>query len=249
MGSFNFFRFFFQLNKPSCKNVSHLRKSNRMRFKNILLLTLPMLFIGTSIFGQTNGENLVQFTGIILDGTNEELLPLPYANVLVMNHNRGTYSDFNGFFSIVVEKGDKVEFSAVGYQSITFQIPDTLTDNRYSMVQLMTKDTINLPETVVFPWPSRDHFKLEFLAMDVTSEMQDRAIKNLANETLRKMRNEVAADGNENADYYLRQQSRNYYHIGQTPPMNIFSPLAWKQFFDAWQRGDYKKKRKEDRNY
>lgn len=208
-----------------------------------------MLFIGTSIFGQTKGENLVQFTGIILDGTNEELLPLPYTNVLVLNHNRGTYSDFNGFFSIVVEKGDKVEFSAIGFQTIVFEIPDTLTDNRYSMVQLMTKDTINLPETVVFPWPSRDHFKLEFLAMDVTSEMQDRAIKNLANETLRKMRNEVASDGNENADFYLRQQSRNYYHIGQTPPMNIFSPLAWKSFFDAWQRGDYKKKRKEDKNY
>ncbi len=220
-----------------------------MNIKHIVFLMLPFLFISQSMFGQTKGENLVQFTGIILDGTNEELLPLPYANVLVTDHNRGTYSDFNGFFSIVVEKGDKVEFSAIGYRTIQFQIPDTLTDNRYSMVQLMTQDTINLPETVVFPWPSRDHFKLEFLAMDVTTEMQDRAVKNLANETLRKMRSEVAADGNENADFYLRQQSRNYYHIGQTPPMNIFSPLAWKQFFDAWQRGDYKKKRKEDRDY
>ena len=220
-----------------------------MNIRNIILLALPLLFLGTSIFGQTKGEGLVQFTGIILDGSNEELLPIPYANVLVMDHNRGTYSDFNGFFSIVVEKGDSVEFSAIGYQSIIFQIPDTLTDNRYSMVQLMSEDTINLPETVVFPWPSRNHFKLEFLAMDVTSEMQDRAVKNLANETLRKMRNEVATDGNENADYYLRQQSRNYYHIGQTPPMNIFSPLAWKQFFDAWKRGDYKKKRKKDRDY
>ena len=220
-----------------------------MNVKNIVLLILPLLFFSQSIFGQTKGEDLVQFTGIILDGTDEELLPLPYANILVTDHNRGTYSDFNGFFSIVVEKGDKVEFSAVGYQTIEFQIPDTLTDNRYSMVQLMTQDTINLPETVVFPWPNRDHFKLEFLAMDVTSEMQDRAVKNLANETLRKMRSEVVADGNENADYYLRQQSRNYYHIGQTPPMNIFSPLAWKQFFDAWKRGDYKKKRKEDRDY
>jgi len=220
-----------------------------MNIKNFVLLILPLLFFSQSIFGQTKGEDLVQFTGIILDGTDEELLPLPYANVLVIDHNRGTYSDFNGFFSIVVEKGDKVEFSAVGYQTVQFQIPDTLTDNRYSLVQLMTQDTINLPETVVFPWPSRDHFKLEFLAMDVTSELQDRAVKNLANETLRKMRSEVVADGNENADYYLRQQSRNYYHIGQTPPMNIFSPLAWKQFFDSWKRGDYKKKRKEDRDY
>ena len=105
----------------------------------------------------------------------------------------------------------------------------------------MTQDTINLPETVVFPWPSREHFKLEFLAMDVTPELQERAMRNLANETLERMRNDVVRDGNENADYYLRQQAREFYYIGQQPPMNIFNPVAWKQFFDAWKRGDYKK--------
>ena len=89
---------------------------------------------------------------------------------------------------------------------------------------------------------SRDHFRLEFLAMDVTSEMQRRAVENVAEESLARMRNEVGMDGNENADFYLRQQASNYYYIGQTPPMNIFNPIAWKQFFDAWKRGDFKKK-------
>ena len=70
----------------------------------------------------------------------------------------------------------------------------------------MSQDAINLPETVVFPWPSREHFKLEFLAMDITPELQERATENLANEVLRKARKSVAFDGNENADYYLRQQ-------------------------------------------
>ncbi|MEO0875945.1 MAG: hypothetical protein AAFY48_15220, partial [Bacteroidota bacterium] len=153
------------------------------------------------------------------------------------------YSDFNGFFSIVVEKGDQIVFSAVGYRTVEYTIPDSLSDNRYSLVQLMTQDAVNLPETVVFPWPSRDHFKLEFLAMDVTPELQERASRNLANETLERMRSEVATDGVENSSYYLRQQSREYYYIGQRPPMNIFSPVAWKQFFDAWKRGDYKRKR------
>lgn len=205
------------------------------------LLTLS-LALGT-LSAQQADSNLVQFSGMILDGTTEELMPIPYVNILVMEKGRGTYSDFNGFFSLVVEKGDIIEFSAVGYETIKYAIPDTLTDNRYSLVQLMTQDAINLPETVVFPWPSREHFKLEFLAMDVTPELQERASRNLANETLERMRNEVASDGVENSSYYLRQQSRAYYHIGQNPPMNIFSPVAWKQFFDAWKRGDFKKKR------
>ncbi|RME98356.1 MAG: carboxypeptidase-like regulatory domain-containing protein [Bacteroidetes bacterium] len=202
-----------------------------------------LVFLSLAHAQEEEDNNLVQFSGMILDGTTEELLPVPYANVLVKDKGRGTYSDYTGFFSIVVEKGDVIVFSAIGYRTVEFTIPDTLKDNRYSLVQLMTQDSVNLPETVVFPWPSREHFKLEFLAMDVTPELQERATRNLANETLERMRNEVASDGVENASYYMRQQSRQYYYIGQRPPMNIFSPVAWKQFFDAWKRGDYKRRR------
>jgi len=210
----------------------------------ILFSTLVVsLLLGLSpLWGQSADERLVQFSGMVLDGTTDQLIPVPYANILVKDKGRGTYSDFNGFFSIVVEKGDTIEFSAVGYKTVLFAIPDSLKDNRYSIVQLMTQDTINLPETVVFPWPSKEHFKLEFLAMDVSSQMQERAARNLAEETLERMRHSVPADGRENANFYLRQQARSYYYIGQQPPMNIFNPIAWKQFFDAWKRGDFKKK-------
>ncbi len=193
---------------------------------------------------EVDKTNLVQFSGMVLDGSTEQLFPVPYTNILVQGKKRGTYSDFEGFFSIVVEKGDIIVFSAVGYKTVEFTIPLDLEDDRYSLVQLMSQDAINLPETVVFPWPSREHFKLEFLAMDITPEMQERATENLANEVLRKARKSVSFDGNENADYYLRQQSREYYYIGQRPPMNIFNAVAWKNFFDAWKKGDFKNKKK-----
>ncbi|WP_233752836.1 carboxypeptidase-like regulatory domain-containing protein [Flavilitoribacter nigricans] len=209
----------------------------------ILLILILGLFTNTVLAQDENDEELVQFSGMVLDGSTQELFPVPYTNILVKNKGRGTYSDFQGFFSIVVEKGDTIVFSAVGYKNVEFEIPTDLDDNRYSLVQLMTQDAINLPETVVFPWPSREHFKLEFLAMDVTPELQERAARNLANETLARMRNEVAKDGRENANYYMRQQARDYYHIGQQPPMNIFNPVAWKKFFDSWKRGDFKNKK------
>lgn len=205
------------------------------------LLACTLLLTAGTLAAQKDVE-VVQFSGMVLDGTTQELFPIPYVNILVKDKGRGTYSDFNGFFSIVVEKGDVIVFSAVGYSTVQYTIPDTLRDNRYSLVQLMSQDVINLPETVVFPWPSREHFKVEFLAMDVSMDLQDRAAKNLAAETLTRMRNEVPSDGVENTSYYLRQQSREYYHIGQRPPMNIFSPVAWGQFFESWKRGDYKRK-------
>ena len=212
-------------------------------FKGLIFICL---FLSAQLlYGQQESQDtsLVQFSGIILDGSDEDLFPLPFANVLVNEDGRGTYSNWNGFFSIVAQKGAVITFSAIGYKPIDFIIPDTLEENRYSIVQLMTRDTINLPETIVFPWPSRDHFKLEFLAMDVSDEMQERAIENLAEKSIRQMIEEVPFDGDENADYYLRQEAKSYYHIGQTPPMNIFSPIAWAQFFEAWKRGDFKKKR------
>lgn len=204
-----------------------------------VLLFIPLLSWGQQVSRDTS---LVQFSGIVLDGSTEQLYPVPYTNILVKNKNRGTYSDLKGFFSIVVQKGDVIVFSAIGYKDVQYSIPLDLKDDRYSIVQLMTQDTINLPETVVFPWPSRQHFKIEFLAMDVTPEMQERATANMANEALARMRNEVPRDPAETAGFFLRQQSNQYYHIGQAPPMNIFNAVSWKRFFDSWKRGDFKKK-------
>ena len=214
-----------------------------MKFK-IFLFNLLVMVSAASLAGQTQTEkdNLVQFSGMVLDGSDEQLYPVPYTNILVKDEGRGTYSDFKGFFSIVVKKGDVIIFSAIGYKTVKYEVPLDLEDDRYSIVQLMTRDTVNLPEAIIFPWPSREHFKLEFLAMDVTPELQERAQRNLANESLARMRSRVGSDGNENADFYLRQQAREYYYIGQQPPMNIFNPVAWKKFFDSWKAGDFKKK-------
>lgn len=210
------------------------------------LLGLTSLFfwlvVGFSQAQTDNDNHLVQFSGMVLDGSTEQLFPVPYTNIIVKGKGRGTYSDLKGFFSIVAEKGDIIVFSSVGYKTVEYRIPKDLKDDRYSMVQLMTQDDINLPEVVIFPWPNRDHFKLEFLAMDVTPELQRRAVENLAQETLNKAKVGVIPDGRENASYYLRQQANQYYYIGQQPPMNIFNPVAWSKFFQAWKNGDFKKK-------
>lgn len=210
-----------------------------------LLLLCFFVFSLTGLQAQLvdqRGEDLVQFSGMVLDGTNSELYPVPYATVLIKNDGRGTYANLEGFFSLVTHKGDSIIFSALGYSDAVYVVPDTLKDDKYSIVQLLTKNDIDLPTAVVFPWPSRDHFKLEFLAMDVTTELQSIASQNLSADKLEKLQQTVPRSGAENGSYYLRQQAKQTYYIGQRPPMNIFSPIAWKQFFDGWKRGDFKKK-------
>ncbi|MBL7809432.1 MAG: carboxypeptidase-like regulatory domain-containing protein [Saprospiraceae bacterium] len=194
-----------------------------------------------------NDNALIQFSGLVMTESDGRLVPVPYATISIPQKHRGTYADYRGFFTLVVEKGDKVRFNCIGLETVTITIPDTLSQDRYAIVQLMAQDTLLLPQVVIFPWPSKEHFKIEFLKMDVTPELQRRATENLANEYMaeaRKNPDMVPYGGRESANFYLRQQAREYYYFGQTPPMNIFSPLAWGQFFKAWKDGKFKKQDK-----
>ncbi len=58
------------------------------------------------------------------------------------------------------------------------------------------------------------------------------------------MKNLVPADGTESVDLQLREAAASRYYEGQFKPQNVFNPVAWKQFIEAWKRGDYKKKKK-----
>lgn len=220
--------------------------------RSIFLLSISLFLAGQAAAQQpqdnksAESKKLIQFSGLIVTNMDGNMVPVPYASVFIPDKKRGTYSDYRGFFTIVAEKGDVIRFNCIGFKPVFSTVPDTLTQDRYSVVQIISQDTINLPQVVIFPWPSRENFKVEFLKMDVTPELQRIAAENVANEYLAEARKNpdiVPYGGKESANFYLRQQAKEYVYIGQTPPMNIFSPLAWAQFFKAWQNGDFKKKK------
>ena len=211
----------------------------------VWILCIAFLFMGAhTALSQNQDSSVVQFSGIVLTDERGPLEPLPYVNISIHSTRRGTYTDRDGFFSLVGRKGQKVVFSSVGYKDVVYTIPDTLTSDRYSIFQIMTRDTILLPETIIYAWPSREHFKLEFLAMDITSELEERAAENLSEKALAQIMLYLPSDGDENIDFYLRQQAESYYYAGQARPIQVLNAFAWKQFIDALKRGDFKRKKK-----
>lgn len=212
---------------------------------HVFLVTVVLLCFGMTapVAAQNPDTAVVQFSGVVITDEGGRIEPLPYVNVYIQATKRGTFTGSDGFFSLVGRKGEVVIFSSVGYRDIAYVIPDSLSADRYSMVQIMTRDTILLPETFIYPWPSREHFKLEFLAMDVSNELEDRAAENLSDKALAQMMIYLPSDGDENADFYLRQQAESYYYAGQVRPMQILNAFAWKQFIDALKRGDFKRKK------
>ncbi len=211
-----------------------------MRIGLKILLLLFCLLAANQLFAQIPLRKPVQFSGIVV--TSDSLKPIPFTNIAVKNSNRGTTADFNGFFSFVALEGEEIVFSAIGYKKVHFVIPDTLSKDRYSLIQALTNDTIMLAETVIHPWPTKEQFKQAFMNLKVPDDDYEIAMRNLALEELKYMIRDYKMDGSMNYRNYIEQQTNKLYYAGQLPPNNLLNPFAWAKFIKAWQNGDFKRK-------
>ncbi len=203
-----------------------------------IFFLLPLFLIISNAQSQIV-DSVIQFSGITM--SSDSLMAIPYTNIVSLRNGNGTTCNYNGFFSFVAEKGDSVKFTAVGYKDEIFVIPQNLADNKYSVIQLMTKDTIFLAETIIYPWPSKEDFKNAFLSYNIPDDYYETARKNLEREQLKELGEAMAMDADMNADYQTKQLAQKIYYAGQYPPMRIFDVFAWKEFIEAWKRGDFKK--------
>ncbi|MBK8503029.1 MAG: carboxypeptidase-like regulatory domain-containing protein [Saprospiraceae bacterium] len=116
----------------------------------LFLSLFSIIFILGLATAQKQTE-VIQFSGSVVTIEDEEIVPVQLTNILIEKSGRGTFADLDGFFSIVAEESDVIVFSAIGYETVRFVIPDTLTTNRYTIIQLLSRDTINLPMAQIFP--------------------------------------------------------------------------------------------------
>lgn len=204
-------------------------------------LFLFIFFYGSlTLNAQNKNANLVQLSGVIL--TSDSLSPVSFANVIVKGTHHGTISDYYGYFSIVGQIKDTIEFSAIGFKKARFIIPDTLSSNKYSLIKIMERDTIMLGEVPIFPWPSREQFKQAFLNLKIPDDDLAIANKNLSQEEMLRLYYAMEMDGSMNYKNYLKGKTDQLYYAGQLPPQNILNPIAWAKFIQAWKNGELKKK-------
>lgn len=209
----------------------------------LFLFTMGLLgFTFNAMAQPTIKDSIVQLYGVVM--TADSLRAVPSASIIVIDKGRGTLTNNDGVFSIVVLKGDKITFSCVGFKDKTIEIPTTLKENQYSVIQLMVNDTTFLPATILKPRPSREQFERDFLNNTIPDDYYEIARQNTDEAKRRILISSLPADGREAVNYQMRQQANKYYYAGQIPPMNILNPLAWADFIKSWKRGDYKKKKK-----
>jgi hypothetical protein len=211
--------------------------------KKVLFYTAFILFIApvtAKAQFETARDSVVQLYGVIM--TADSLVGIPAVSVMVKGQNRGTITNGQGVFSIVVLKGDQIEFSHVSYKPKTITIPRGLEGNQYSVVQLMVADTVYLPATILRPRPTPEQFARDFVNSKVPDDDIELARKNTDAAKRRILMKTTPGDAGEATNLQFRNIANKAVYSGQIPPMNIFNPAAWAEFIEAWKRGDFKNK-------
>ena len=209
--------------------------------KILLYIFIATLFSSTAQAQfETARDSVVQLYGVIM--TADSLVGIPAVSVMVKGQNRGTITNSQGVFSIVVLKGDQVEFTHVSYKPKTVLIPRTLEGTQYSIVQLMVADTVYLPATIIRPRPTAEQFARDFVSTKVPDDDIEIARRNTDATKRRILMRTVPGDGSEATKIQFNNIANKAVYQDQIPPMNIFNPAAWADFIQAWKRGDFKNK-------
>lgn len=210
----------------------------------ILKYTLILLF-GFPVMAkaqfETFKDSVVQLYGVVMSA--DSLKGLPAVTVMIKGQNRGTITNDAGVFSIVALKGDKINFSSIGFKNKEIEIPRNLEGNQYSIIQLMVNDTVYLPATIIKKRIPREQFERDFLNTLVPDDAIAIARSNNNLATRRFLMGALPADGREASSQYMRRQSSKLYYSGQVAPINLLNPFAWSEFIKAWKRGDFKRKK------
>jgi hypothetical protein len=211
--------------------------------KKIILYTILLFsLVGQKASAQfeITRDSVVQLYGVVM--TADSLVGIPAVSITVKGQNRGTITNAQGVFSIVVLKGDQVEFTHVTYKPKLVAIPKSLEGNQYSVVQLMVVDTVYLPATIIKPRPTPEQFARDFVNTKFPDDDYEIARKNTSAANRRAWMKTITGDGGEATRQQFNKIATKATYQGQTPPQNIFNPAAWAEFINSWKRGDYKRK-------
>ncbi len=202
-------------------------------------LTILFLLFVTSVFAQDKNQpnKLVQFSGIITDADSN--LVVPYVTITNLSNKGQKYAaNYQGFFSFIVNPGDTVVFSAVGFTSKTLALPKVIADNKYTAMIQIKSEVVYLQTVRVNPWATIEEFNKDFLSLKVADDDMAIAKKNLSRTSINGMKLTLGRDAGEisNANYRYNFDRMMNVNMRQTNP--LLNPFAWGKLMQEIFNGD-----------
>jgi hypothetical protein len=206
--------------------------------KKYLLIVPILMCFSLTIYGQQkmiDSTKIIQLSGVVV--SEIDLNAIPYVTVYNKTKRHGVISDYFGFFSLVSFPGDTLYFSNQGYNTSSYIVPDTLKENRYSIIHMLQRDAQQIQEVTVYPWPSREEFARYFVEMKPYEDAMRRAQRELSGESLAFVAARLDADASLAAGNAYNQRNTRLYTNGQLPVNNLFNPYSWGKLISDWKEG------------
>jgi hypothetical protein len=200
--------------------------------------TIFLLVTFQTIFGQVSSidtARIIQLSGVVI--SEETLEELPYVTVFNKTLRKGVISDYYGYFSLISFPGDTIVFANPGFKKSSFIIPDTLKQNRYSLIHMIPADTLQLKEVTIYPWPSREEFANAFINMRPYDDAIRKAQQELSGESLAFAAARIQTDPSLAYGNSINQRYSQLYSSNQVPVNNLLNPYAWSKFLKDWKEG------------
>lgn len=202
-------------------------------------LTIILLFFVVTVFAQnvTKSNKLVQFSGIITDTDSNSVVP--YVTITNESNKGQKYAaNYQGYFSIIVNPGDTLTFSAIGFNRKSFVLPAQIEGSSYTEMIKMKPEIVYLKAVRIYPWATIEEFNKDFLSMKVADDDMAIAKRNLSPKSIQGMiltlpRN--AAEIN-NSNYRYNFDRMVNANMRQTNP--LLNPFAWGKLMQQIFNGD-----------
>ncbi|MBE8714205.1 hypothetical protein [Sphingobacterium hungaricum] len=214
-----------------------------MRSRKVIFLFL-IFCVCSSAFAQQ--KKLVQFSGLIYAQGID--ITVPYVTVRNTSYGDQTFSaTHEGYFSFVAHVGDTISFSSVGYETLTFVIPETNSDKYTAHIEMKSMVT-ELPAVTVgppFPYASIEEFTIAFLALNLNDDDIMMAKKNLSQQALSTLALIMPRSAEEIQSQTNVQRHSNLSNkaINQNFANPLLNPFAWGALIDQIKRGDYSREK------
>jgi hypothetical protein len=218
-----------QLNKKETIYMSHIR------YLIFLVVLIPSGFYYAQSPIEKDTLKIIQLSGVVI--SEETLEELPYVTVFDKTLRKGVISDYYGYFSMVTFPGDTIVFSSPGHKKSSYIVPDTLKQNRYSLIHMIPSDTLQLSEVTIYPWPTKEEFANAFVNMRPYDDALRRAQQELSGESLAFAAARIQTDPSLAYGNIMNQRYSQLYSSNQVPVNNLLNPYAWSKFLKDWKDG------------
>lgn len=198
------------------------------------------------VFSQSYAERLIQYSGNTLVSMGDSIDPVAF--VLIRNKSRksGAYSGPDGFFTLVVKRGDTVEFSSVGFKKSILIIPEEIQRDRFFATQVMIRDTHSLQAVTIVPWKNVEELRRAVIDLKVNEDDLIIAYQNMQYEKWETIRQGLEPSRDEMRRGLIGERLRE--NSGLLPANNLANPFAWMSLIDYLGKKKKKKTAKDINN-